>query len=319
MSPDAALSLAATLAPALGEACDNRLSDIRWFKTDWQRGGAATGAAALEQDGRAVPVVVKLPVVRRELLWTQRLQEAAAAESANGAAPRLFASGEALGDYDLAWIVIERFEHGPLGLHWHEQHVPRIAHAVASFQKAALNFRVDQPPRVENWAQIVDEAAESVKLNIEDEKKRWTNALKSLRSQLDALVDEWNARPTDAWLHGDVHLANAMSRDGMEHGSVSLIDLAEVHAGHWIEDAIYLERQLWSRPERMKPHKPVKAIAAARKAMGLPVEKNHARLAMIRRALLAGTAPKFIRTEGHPRHLRACLDWLERSLTELKR
>jgi hypothetical protein len=38
---------------------------------------------------------------------------------------------------------------------------------------------------------------------------------------------------------------------------------------------------------------------------------------MIRRALLAGTAPKFMRSEGHPRHLQACLNWLETALAEL--
>ena len=41
-------------------------------------------------------------------------------------APRLYASDESIGGYDLAWIVIERFDHGPLGLHWHDDHVPRL-------------------------------------------------------------------------------------------------------------------------------------------------------------------------------------------------
>ena len=34
-------TLAASLAPVLAEACDGRLSAITWFRTDWQRGGAA--------------------------------------------------------------------------------------------------------------------------------------------------------------------------------------------------------------------------------------------------------------------------------------
>jgi hypothetical protein len=82
---------------------------------------------------------------------------------------------------------------------------------------------------------------------------------------------------------------------------------------------VYFERQLWARPERMRQHKPVKAVAAARKALGLTVESEYPRLAMIRRALLAGTAPKFIRSEGNPHHLAACLEWLERALGELSR
>jgi hypothetical protein len=109
-----------------------------------------------------------------------------------------------------------------------------------------------------------------------------------------------------------------MSREGLREGSVSLIDLAEVHAGHWLEDAVYLERQLWARPERMQKEKPVKAVAKARKKLGLAVEETYPRLAMIRRALLAGTAPKFIKSEGNPVHLAACLDRLEIALSDLK-
>jgi hypothetical protein len=107
-----------------------------------------------------------------------------------------------------------------------------------------------------------------------------------------------------------------MSRGGINHGLVCLIDMAEVHAGHWVEDAVYLERQLWARPERLKVHKPVKEIAAARKRLGLPVDAEYPRLAMIRRALLAATAPRFLKS--HPAYLDACLGWLEIALAELK-
>ena len=316
MSPDAALSLAASLAPVLSDACDGRLGQISWFKTDWQRGGAATGEATYQtNDGTAVSVVVKLPVVLRELIWTKRLQNG---NMDGSPIPRLYESGETLAEYDLAWIVIEKFPHGPLGLHWHDQHIPRIAHAVAEFHKAAAEHTVNQPPRIEQWHQLISEAAESVEHNISDQKRAWVSSLKDIQEHLPAWVTEWRARPVNQWLHGDVHLANAMSRDGLDSGSVSLIDLAEVHAGHWVEDAIYLERQLWARPDRLKTHKPVKEIAAARKSLGLPVESEYPRLAMIRRVLLAATAPKFIRTEGNPKHLEACLEWMQRGLKELK-
>ena len=109
-----------------------------------------------------------------------------------------------------------------------------------------------------------------------------------------------------------------MSRHSIEDGPGCLIDLAEVRAGHWIEDAGYLERQLWARPERLKRHKPVRLVAAARKRLGLPVSADDARLATIRRLLLAASAPKFLRSEGHPKHLEACLSRLERGLTELR-
>ena len=103
----------------------------------------------------------------------------------------------------------------------------------------------------------------------------------------------------------------------IDHGAVTLIDLAEVHAGHWIEDAVYLERQLWARPERLEVCDPVAEIAAVRAELGLPVEDDWPRLALIRRGLLAATAPDFLRSEGHPRHLHACLEWLERAVREL--
>ena len=46
------------------------------------------------------------------------------------------------------------------------------------------------------------------------------------------------------------------------------------------------------------------------------VGADDARLAMIRRVLLAATAPRFLKTEGHPRHLEACLGQLEKTLGE---
>jgi hypothetical protein len=309
-------TLAASLAPLLGQTCDGRLSEIVWFKTDWQRGGAATGRAAYRlDDGTTIPVVVKLPIVQRELQWTQRL---GATDGDAPVTPRLYAGGETIGGYDLAWVVIEHFPHGPLGVHWHDDHVLRIAEAAARFHAAAAAFEVDQPPRHEPWHELVSQSHENIKTNHINHEQRWAAALKAIRHKLDVLVREWEARDVNQWQHGDVHLANAMSRVSNDAGAVCLIDLAEVHAGHWIEDAVYLERQLWARPQRMSPHKPVKALATARKSLGLHVEPDYPRLAMIRRALLAATAPRFIKSEGHPAYLDACLERLEIALNELK-
>ncbi len=311
-------SLAASLAPVLAEACRERLGEISWFKADWQHGGAATGTSTLRlDDGEVASVVVKLPVVPRELSWTRRLQKEAGEEPV---VPRLYASGETLGGYDLAWVVIERFEHGPLGLHWHDQHIPRIAEAAARFHAATAAYPIDADPKAEPWDRLLRDAQESVKLNHIAEAPRWQAAIKALRRLGDRLVDEWQNREVGDWLHGDLHLANAMSRASLDSGPVSLIDLAEIHAGHWVEDAVYLERQLWAAPERLGApgQRPVKRIATARRKLGLTVNDDYPRLAMIRRALLAGTAPKYLKTEGHPRYLRACLDQLERALGELR-
>lgn len=309
-------SLAATLAPVLVNSCDGRLGEIFWFKTDWQRGGAATGRASYRRDdGGEVQVIVKLPVVQRELMWMRRLQENG---GETGVVPKLFAGDETLAGYDLAWLVIERFEFGPLGLHWHDDHVPRVVDAAVRFHAAASKYPVDQVPTAEPWDELLEAASESVRVNDLPQRQRWSGALKAMRGRCTKLAREWNARDESQWLHGDLHLANAMSRVAAEHGPVSLIDLAEVHAGHWVEDAMYLERQLWARPDRLKICKPLKEMAAARKRMGLEVDGEYPRLAMIRRALLAATAPKFIKHEGHPAYLEACLNWLEIALTELR-
>lgn len=312
-------SLAASLAPALKEACGGRIDDIAWFKADWQRGGAATATAKYLTEARErVPVIVKMPVVRRELIWLRRLQqEDGSADGASPVVPRLYAFGDAIGDYDLTWVVMERFAHGPLGMRWRDEHVARIAEAAARFHRAAGAFEIDQPPRDEPWDDLVREAVDAVRVNVLPEEARWTKALKAFRERLPALAAEWRARQPIEWLHGDLHLANAMSRVGIDDGPVALIDLAEVHAGHWLEDAVYLERQLWTRPDIVKSCRPVRAVALARKAIGLPVDEGYARLAMVRRGLLAATAPRFLRSEGSPRHLAGCLEWLEKALAEL--
>ena len=40
-------SLASSLEPILRKQTNNRLDNIHWFRTDWQRGGAATAFASL--------------------------------------------------------------------------------------------------------------------------------------------------------------------------------------------------------------------------------------------------------------------------------
>ena len=82
-------SLASSLEPVLINQTQNQLSDIHWFRTDWQRSGAATGFAKWnDTNGNTSEVVIKFPVIERELRWTRRMQ------GADAVAPTLFASGE---------------------------------------------------------------------------------------------------------------------------------------------------------------------------------------------------------------------------------
>ncbi len=320
MSAGDAHQLAASLAPVLVDACANRLSDIRWFRTDWQRGGAATAIASYADDEAGpTDVVLKFPIVERELRWIRRLDDACRAnEDPSPIGPRLIASGDELGGHDIAWIVIEHLPCGPLGGHWDDTIIPRVADAAARFHACAATHPIDRVPLHEPWDDYLPGAMKSVKANQLDHRQRWTNALKTLGQHADALIEEWRTRPMDDWVHGDLHFANAMTRSPDPDAPVVLIDFAEVRAGSWIEDAIYLERQLWARPERMKPKKPLRALADARKALGLEVGESYPRLAMIRRALYAASAPYFIKSEGSPRHLEACLNRLEQSLAGLK-
>lgn len=309
-------SLAASLLPHLVQACEDRLHDVIWFKADWQRGGAATGRAKwVESDGSSSEVIIKIPVRPRELVWLQRLQT----DESDPVVPTLHAGGTTLGGYDLAWIVIERIPFGPLGMRWHKDHIRRTCEAAARFIGEADAWPVIRSDvRLEDWSDMVAKSRESIRTNEPANRTTWSNCLRTLAQSIDELVDLWRDRSTDHWIHGDLHLANALSRQAMQSGPVTLIDLAEVRPGHWLEDAVFLERQLWAMPDRLVSSKPVKAMVAARRSLGLPVEQNWQELAMIRRALLAGTAPFFMRSEGHPRFFKACLRELERSLKALK-
>ena len=96
-------------------------------------------------------------------------------------------------------------------------------------------------------------------------------------------------------------------------GHCVLIDLALVHAGHWVEDAVYLERLHWHRPEALHGVKPVQTLAKFRKELGLPNTEgeDHGLLANTRRVLMAATTPAYLHREGNPKYVRAALNKLE--------
>ncbi len=305
-------SLASSLEPVLIKETNNKLGDIHWFRTDWQRSGAATGFAKW-RDGSAETqgVVIKFPVIERELRWTRCMQEA------NDVAPKLFASGEQLNGYDLAWMIIERFPVGPLGKQWESTNIQRIANAAARFTKYASEFPIDKKGRKEDWDTLISAAKKSVRENHIAEESKWKRAHSLLAKKLNVILESWRSRRIDQWLHGDLHLANAMCREEGPDAEVSLIDLAEVHPGHWIEDAVYLERQLWGHKTRLKATRPIHAMAKARKSLGLRVDDDYIELVDIRRILLAATAPAFMQSEGDPRYLSSCLQQFQNASDRL--
>jgi hypothetical protein len=307
-------ALARHLLPFLQEACNGRLDAVSWFRADWQRGGASTARARWKLDtDSSRDVIIKFPVIPHELFWTRRLQNSDG--SPPDSIPHLFASGMSLGHYDLAWMVIELLPFGPLGMRWHRDHVPRICQAAARFQLLTNDLAVDDHRlRIESWDDLLDRSRESIRDNTLTNAPRWVTALKRVQRISNDLVVHWRHRDGSHWIHGDLHLANAMSRKSTQQGDVVLIDLAEVRCGHWTEDAVFLERQLWSRPDRLDETRPVREMARARRRLDLVVEEDAHELADIRRILMAATAPAFLRTEGHPRHLAGALAQLERAL-----
>jgi hypothetical protein len=304
-------SLACSLEPILRKQTNNRLDNIHWFRTDWQRGGAATAFATWNDKDKETEVVIKLPVNQRELLWTRQMQEP------DSVVPLLLASGEQLNGYDLTWMIIERFPFGPLGKHWEPNNIERVAQAAAHFTKKASSFPVNQKGRREDWETLLKTAKNSVRENHIEKESTWKKMHSLIGKKLDILMEIWRSRRIDQWLHGDLHLANAMCRSDKPDAKVALIDLAEVHAGHWIEDAVYLERQLWGHNTRLKATKPVSSMASARRALGMYVDDDYSNLVDVRRLMLAATAPAFMQSEGDPRYLASCLLQLQHSLDRL--
>jgi hypothetical protein len=94
-----------------------------------------------------------------------------------------------------------------------------------------------------------------------------------------------------------------------------LLDFALVRPGHWVEDAVYFEHLFWCCPDRLHGRKPCRQIAHARKELGLNGHEDWARLAEIRRSLLAIAAPTDPETLNNPPQMEASLAVLEQSVS----
>lgn len=295
----------ASLAPALRAACGGCLSEVAWFRTDWQRGGALTGYATYQHEGQDQEVVVKLPIGPGELQWLVRLG------GEQGVAPRVYAQGEALGGYDMAWVVMERLAHGPLGAAWGGKEFDLLIEAAGRFYAATGRFPVGSPPAPRDWAEVLDLARASVRRHHLANSQRWNKALKQAQQKLRDWLTVWEARAVDQWCHGDFHLANAMTRVPPPRGPAVLLDFAMTRPGHWVEDAVYLEHLYWARRDRLGGRKLCKQIAQQRKNQGLSTAEDWPRLAEVYRALLAMGTPVVLRRDGDPQHVQAALEVLE--------
>lgn len=304
----------AALKPTLEAACDNRLTDLQWFRTDWQRGGALTGYALFTTDDGPVSVVIKVPVPPQELTWLERLQPRDDDDAP--VVPRLFAADRHLDGYDLAWVVMERLTHGPLDQQWHGSEIELLAEAAGRFYAAAARFPLDQERRDESWVDVLKRCRQSLKDFALPESQRWNAAIKALQKKFDKTMRHWLDHEP-GWCHGDLHLGNAMTQTPPPGGPAFLFDLAKVHCGHWIEDAVYFEHLFWSKPSRLHGHDVPKLIAQERRKRGLSVVADWPRLACFRRALVAASAPAEQGFNPNLHHLAAALQQLERTTPTL--
>ncbi len=333
-------SLGPALEPALCEAVRERggtLSGVRWFRSDWQRGGGATAFATFtDADGRSRAAVAKLPVGPSELRWTVALGTDAS-DPAEWCTPRVLASGDSLGGYDLGWLVLERLSGESMSHHADADGVHAMLRACAMFQSRAARARPpsDEPTASPDFDALVDKSREVIRRSDIAETTAWSVELRHAHKAMPMLLSKWRSREINAWCHGDCHVGNAMLRvptgtvpsgpavNGhapaclLPTASIVLIDLALVHTGHWVEDAVYLERTMWGRPGALDGVHAVKELAAARRALGLACDGDYGMIANVKRALHAAIAPALLEREGNPRYLSAALEVLRRTLPQV--
>ncbi len=307
-------SLGSSLAPALCAECDDRLGEIRWFQADWQRGGASTAYSEWRaDDGSTREVMIKLPVGPVERRITSELSKT------DAHTPVVVAHGVELGGYDLAWLVMERLPGNPLSHKKPSKELfESLAEASANFYRVEAELhRPEGVAEKTDWAALLEKARHDARESDIPHQQHWNDLIRQTQKLLPKLLPIWRGRDTHTWRHGDLHLGNAMLRPaGSPWGPAGcvLLDFAEVGLGHWVEDAIYLERIYWAHPEKLCGTKPVKSFARARKAQGLKNGDDYNELANIRRVLLSACVPAFLHREGHPVYLEASLGMLEKTL-----
>ena len=331
VSPTAATGdthdLAVALGPVLRSTCGGRLGELTWFRSKWQRGGAATGYSTWKMsNGRTIDVFVKLPVAYVEYRWTTELGHVEEADWDAESAVRLpvarvVAHGVEVGGYDLAWIITERLAGPALAANVDQEAIADLLEAAAEFQVTAMKIApLDACPVNPDWDRHIARSKVIAKEGDIPDATRWKDALRKVLRALPLLKIHWQSRPINAWCHGDLHAGNGMRRKiGAAHDPAVLVDLALVHPGHWLEDAIYLERQHWGHADLLHGIKPLSELARLRRERGMQVDDHYPQLANIRRVLMASCAPAMMEREGGKAYLHAALEVLERFLPQVVR
>lgn len=310
--------LAVQLDPILHAQCQGRLGPIHWFRSAWQRGGSETGTAVwTNDDGSKTDVIVKLPVGPAELRWSTTLSAATTSAGLAAPTPQIFASGTELGGYDLCWLVAHRVPGKPVAQSLDEPSVMALLTAVADFHDAACRVQpVSGKPKSPDWETLLDKARQVAKSGEIPEGQRWNEHIHRVQRALSNIRLLWDLRSINAWCHGDVHPGNALRDTANGNGHrCTLIDLALVHPGHWVEDALYLERQFWGHEDMLHGIKPVSVLARLRRERGLSTDDHYSEIANARRVLMAACAPAVTDLEGkNAKYLHGALIMIERYL-----
>lgn len=322
-------SLGVTLGPALHDARPDRLGDIEWFQSPWQRSGAATGFTSWRlPDGEVIDAIAKVPVSYSEYFWSTQLGEVdhmwwESPSCLHLPVPRVLASGTELAGYDVAWLVVERVSGKPISSDLNADSLERLFEAAAKFHTMAAEVKPASEGRREgelDWSRLLERAEEACRDNPIDDADGWIEMFGRVRGMLPALRERWEGRPINTWCHGDLHPGNVMtrcSRTCPDDRCGVLIDLAMVRPGHWIEDALYIERLYWGREESLAGVEPFESLAAHRRSLGLEVDKEDRVYADIRRVLMGATSLAFLRQGNDPVYLAAALERLRRIIPYL--
>jgi len=250
-APAFGASLGPMLEPVLAQSIKDQghsLSPVEWFRSDHQRGGGSTGMTVITtSQGHELPAVVKLPVGPVEYRWTCALGSDPLSPT-----PRLIASGNSLAGYDLAWLIIERIPGSTVGKNLDRPTLNDLLRACAHMQaRCELIEPINTPaapsrpaPKPLPFDKLVEKSREVARRGVIPDAPKWAHELREVSRALPSLIRRWDARQINSWCHGDLHGGNAIRTPD---NRLVLIDLALVHTGHWLEDALYLERVCWAR------------------------------------------------------------------------
>ncbi|MFC7618770.1 hypothetical protein [Microlunatus sp. GCM10028923] len=245
---------------ARAEAALRGLADLRVFGAEW-------GSSGLHFAGRwtasGAEVILKVGVSPPQRWWTEKISE-----EDPGLAPTLFASGSQLGDVELGWILTERL---PGGLHagWDGVEFGMLMAAGARFQRFARHHPTG-PHSVTAAADVADWIRSAMV----------RGAPGPAASLLDSLDHDWgfvrDVCPPEI-CHGDLHMANVLSRTPAPHLSDAVLIDFEPSFMPWAFEAAYCQI-LNSDPARVGWHGLVPLMAERRAALGLPTVGSEADL-----------------------------------------